>query len=232
MARNGWNQRRMFEVEDLPLFSGAAPTAQAEVFAPAVAVRQEELPELAVACKYCKDTGLHGGWPCPCCDTGRALRAERAEQKLVEDVRSLSSGTIGSLIGSKWYAEIDLAHQEFVAFVIENPSFDRWQFAWLAFERSQLRAEAMGRGACSFCGHTDFDEEFEGDDDGPASLCCRKCGETFVIAEELQGLLEAGERFYCSHGLPTDEHPTCEAARCFDCEQDEALDFGEGRFGL
>ena len=47
-------QRRMFELGDLPLFSGTVPQVEVEEFKPAVVVQQERMFE----CSVCRD----GGW--------------------------------------------------------------------------------------------------------------------------------------------------------------------------
>ena len=65
-------QQRMFETEDLPLFSGTAPTGHIETFDPLPAHRQESLAK----CRFCADTGRVKDGFC-WCKVGKALRVER-----------------------------------------------------------------------------------------------------------------------------------------------------------
>lgn len=55
-------QLTMFAHEDLPLFSGTAPTAKVDVFTPKAAHQQTSLAE----CPICLDTGTVDSKPCWC----------------------------------------------------------------------------------------------------------------------------------------------------------------------
>ena len=56
------NQKRMFETEDLPLFSGTAQKCTVETFDPKPAHRQESMAH----CPLCLDTGKIGKIYCLC----------------------------------------------------------------------------------------------------------------------------------------------------------------------
>lgn len=51
----------------------------------------------------------------------------------VMQARRLSSGTIGSLTGLKWYTTIDRARDEFVAYCRRHSEFKDWRLAWKSF---------------------------------------------------------------------------------------------------
>jgi len=55
-------QQRMFETQDLPLFSGTAPKGKVKKFDPKPVARQECLAERRI----CLDTGTVDGRPCWC----------------------------------------------------------------------------------------------------------------------------------------------------------------------
>lgn len=66
-------QLTMFTHEDLPLFSGTAPTTKASVFTPKAAHRQSSMAD----CALCLDTGVVDSKPCWC-----KAQAESEEPRL------------------------------------------------------------------------------------------------------------------------------------------------------
>lgn len=66
-------QLKMFETEDLPLFSGTAPTGHIETFDP----KPEHLQESLAKCRFCADTGKLGDFAYCWCEAGQQARAAR-----------------------------------------------------------------------------------------------------------------------------------------------------------
>ena len=66
-------QAKMFETEDLPLFSGTAPMGHIETFDPKPEHRQESLAK----CRLCQDTGVLGEHAFCWCEAGQKAKAER-----------------------------------------------------------------------------------------------------------------------------------------------------------
>lgn len=64
-------------------------------------------------------------------------------EPLVVQARQLSSGTIATLTGERFYVRIDVIRQQFVEFCesMEHPC-DKWQHAWIRF---------WGDGAVTYC---------------------------------------------------------------------------------
>ncbi len=64
------NQKRMFETEDLPLFSRTPVSATIAPFVPQVSSVQLSLDK----CRFCFGTGMVGKLFCGSCEAGNALR--------------------------------------------------------------------------------------------------------------------------------------------------------------
>lgn len=54
-------------------------------------------------------------------------------EKLLEQARGLSSGTLASLTGLSRYVQIDAIRLDFIEFCEENPHMEKWPTAWNAF---------------------------------------------------------------------------------------------------
>jgi hypothetical protein len=136
-------QARMFETEDLPLFSGTPQSGNAEPFDPAYVGHQMSTAK----CRLCMDTGAvqaeSGTTPRWCwCEAGQVAREKgRAGEpwgRLVHDAAALSSGTIASLTGLRQYTDIEQVQGQFVHFCQAAHGsypggFASWQEAWAAF---------------------------------------------------------------------------------------------------
>lgn len=64
------NQIRMFDAQDLPLFSGTAPRCHIKVFDPKPAHHQESFAK----CRFCQDTGVLGDYAFCWCEAGQKQR--------------------------------------------------------------------------------------------------------------------------------------------------------------
>jgi len=71
------NQKRMFDTEDLPLFSGTPVVAEIKPFVPQVSAVQLAIDR----CRFCFGTGMVGKLFCGSCEAGLALRKKALERK-------------------------------------------------------------------------------------------------------------------------------------------------------
>lgn len=117
--------------EDTPLFSQTCQRAELDPFKPQAQPKQTKMHN----CPACLDTGTiqvkgQQGKICFC-------PAGRARDRLIRDCASISSGTLGGLIGCQEYSIIDSVQGMLVEWVSGQTNIpETWQEAWDGFKIS------------------------------------------------------------------------------------------------
>jgi hypothetical protein len=133
-------QSGFFQSEDLPLFSGTPIKAHMDPFSPPVGGSSQ--PTFPVRCPACLDIGTVDGRFCGC-EAGHKANLDHLRATVVQQICSLSSGTLATLTGLKTYTEVDALRMAWIAWISQSgQSFANWMDAW-----SHYQAEGMDHAA-------------------------------------------------------------------------------------